>query len=154
MLLLRTNDQDQPVCAADLFSESATHANSAASFCSHLRFIAICDSAIRPVAILSLDLCRMKHSSVVRLRQCVRLGKWIVLARQRFCVESLSDTTCCHVRCRVDVPVHSAATPIAQAQRPCRMRNAIQSPSKTSRNQTRPPASQCVTVHVILRMTG
>ena len=30
---LKTNDQNQPVCGADLFSESTAHANSAAFFC-------------------------------------------------------------------------------------------------------------------------
>ena len=28
-----TNDQNQPVCGADLFSESTAHANSAAFYC-------------------------------------------------------------------------------------------------------------------------
>ena len=75
------------------------------------------------------------------------------MQRQVPLAEAMSDTTCCHVCCRVDVPDHSAATSMAQAQRPCCMRIAIESPIKTSRHQTRPPASQRVTVHVISRMT-
>ena len=40
---------------------------------------------------LPLNHCVMKRSRAVRLRQCVRHGKCIVLARQDFCVESSSD---------------------------------------------------------------
>ena len=115
--------------------QDANYRHSAAWDCSHLRFIAICDSAIRRVAILPLDHCRMKRNWRVRLRQCVRHGKYTCWCGRDFA--NHHRVKLFHVRGRVDDRNHSGGTLSQQAQRPCRMRIAIASPSKIFRNQTR-----------------
>ena len=94
------------------------------------------------VAILPLDHCWMKRTAAVRLRQCVRHGKCSVLTRR----ESVRyhRPASCHVLCKVDMPVHSAATFHARTQRPCRMRIALHQRSSSieqQRGQTQ--ESQC-----------
>ena len=59
--VLKANDPHQRMAGEEYRCQDANYRHSAAWDCSHLRFIAICDSAIRRVAILPLDHCRMKH---------------------------------------------------------------------------------------------
>ena len=102
---------------------------------SHLRFIAICDSAIRRVAIFPLDHCRMKHSKMSGYDSAFDMA-----SGSCWCGRDFVDhhrVKLFHVRGRLDDRNHSGGTLSQQAQRPCRMRIAIASPSKIFRSQTR-----------------
>jgi len=137
-----TNAPHQRMAGEEYRCQDANYRHSAAWDCSHLRFIAICDSAIRRVAILPLVHCRMKRSSRVRLRQCVQHGKWIVLVRQRFCGSSSCETVSRSRQSRCSQSFWRHVESTGPASLPHANCDCIAEQNFPQSNQTQHPASQ------------
>ena len=115
--------------------------NAGATLCSHLRFIAICGSAIRRVAILPLDHCRLTQ---MRCQVTTVRATWQVhvLVRQRFCGSSSREAVSRSRQSRCSQSFWRHVESTGPASLPHANCDCIAEQNFPQSNQTQHPASQ------------